>query len=118
MPVQCFLWRQDQDWRHFGAIAEQVALIAPWLVHWGPDDDCGCVQPTIQVDDGEGGMVEQVDPDVKDWHTCELVPHGIMYERFVTVLGATVQKDRLRLQAVESELAELKDRLDALEQLQ
>ena len=98
----------NSEWRHLGAIAEQIAPFAPWLLHWAPKEDCGCETPTKLIDG-----VEHPDDRKLDYHTCELEPTGIMYERFVAVLGAAAQNDRKRLKAVETELADLKARLDA-----
>ena len=98
----------NSEWRHLGAIAEQIAPFAPWLLHWAPKEDCGCETPTKLIDG-----VEHPDDRKLDYHTCELEPTGIMYERFVAVLGAAAQNDRKRLKAAETELADLKARLDA-----
>jgi hypothetical protein len=86
-----------EDHSYYGLIAEEVAEVDPRLVHFGASSDCGCVAD-------EDGHIEHE-------QSCLTEPEGVFYERIVPHLINLVARQR-------AELAELKDRLDALEQVQ
>jgi hypothetical protein len=82
---------------YWGFIAEEVAEIDPRLVSW----------KTTETTYDENGSAVQT--------ACDPEPEGVQYERFVTHLLNLIKRQKARIEALETQQADLLARVTALE---
>lgn len=85
-----------KDWSFYGFIAEEMALVAPQLVHWSylPED----------YTDVPGK--EEGEPSTKVLKPgAQLVPDGVQYDRLTALLVAELQRLEARVKDLEAKIA-------------
>jgi hypothetical protein len=88
----------NQDYSHWGFIAEELANIDPRLVHYGYQDDAWDIVET-KGDDGTIQSERILKPD------AEKVPDGIAYDRFTVHLLALVKDLYTQVEDLKRKLA-------------
>ena len=99
------------EWSYYGLGAEPVADIDPRMVHWEPTPDCDCCPEKNH---------QHEDPpfdgrDITDHEPGCLVPVGVQYDRLTPHLIALAKEQDQRIEELETEVSDLKSRLEALE---
>jgi len=91
---------EKSDWGWYGFIAEEVAEIEPRLVNWATKD-------AVPQEDGSNKTVER---DPADYEA-----EGVRYDNFVPLLLNLVKRQKTRIEALETQHADLLARVTALE---
>lgn len=72
-----------KDWVYYGLIAEELAKVAPRLVHW--------IYPASEFEAVEDGKPKTLKPG------AQMIPDGVQYERITVLLLAEVQALKKRV---------------------
>ena len=85
-----------KDWGHWGFIAEEVDLVDPRLVSYGPiprvDDD------GEEITDADGVTLNELDDDGEN----VLRPENVQYDRIIPLLVNVIKRQEARIAALEA----------------
>lgn len=112
----------NPNWSYWGIIAEDLAKIDPRFVQWGYfEEDYEKILMSEEQEtifDDQGNIIQEYIPAIYDQQLkedAEIKPVGVAYERLTTALIKGRQVDKKRIDNLEKENAEIKNRLSELE---